>query len=245
MRLSNAQIRFFRDVGYLQVGTIVPEAQVEKMRAVVLDHIENRIEPFRANESGDITYLDNIIERDQVFLDVCTSAHLLRPLESLLGPNIELTLNRHNHATINRRGQNPVRLHRDVLQWSRPIITAVIYLENATIDNGCTKLIPRSHFLPFVGTPNNGGTWMDEHHVFDDLLAQAVDVPMPKGGILLFDSLVFHTVGLNYSDSTRMSVTFGIHSVDELAGCEDPKKLLILGKRIYKGNDRNRQSIDS
>ncbi|MBI1926696.1 hypothetical protein HYR99_20945 [Candidatus Poribacteria bacterium] len=35
-----------------------------------------------------------------------------------------------------------------------------------------------------------------------------------------------------------MSMTFGYHSVNELAGVEDTKTILVRGERIYQGNDR-------
>jgi hypothetical protein len=46
-----------------------------------------------------------------------------------LGPNIELVENRHNHLSIYRAPGND-RLHRDVLQWSRSILTVLLYLSD-------------------------------------------------------------------------------------------------------------------
>jgi phytanoyl-CoA hydroxylase len=146
--------------------------------------------------------------------------------------------NRHNHASISPKYSDPPRLHRDVLQWSRSIVTVIVYLEETTLENGCTHIIPGSHYLPFVGTPNNGGTWMDEHSVYFDLLNQSLPVPMTSGGILFFDGLTFHGVGVNTTDNTRMSVTMAYHSVDELCkGDINSYQLLVRGDRIYKGND--------
>jgi hypothetical protein len=34
-----------------------------------------------------------------------------------------------------------------------------------------------------------------------------------------------------------MSMTVGYHSVDELSGMENPKRVLVRGQRIYLGND--------
>ena len=46
-----------------------------------------------------------------------------------MGPNIELVENRHNHLSIYRAPGND-RLHRDVLQWSRSILTVLLYLSD-------------------------------------------------------------------------------------------------------------------
>ena len=69
------------------------------------------------------------------------------------------------------------------------------------------------------------------------VIGQAVPVPMPAGGMLVIDSLIFHRIGSNRTDQTRISMTIGYRSVDELAGVEDPKNLLVRGERQYTGND--------
>jgi phytanoyl-CoA hydroxylase len=238
VKLSDQQVRFFRHSGYLRLDGRLSAATVDRMGAAMERDAAARVPPLRCDTAGRVTRLDAITSRDSVFREVFTCPLVLEPLVSLLGPNIELTLNRHNHATFNRHGENPVRLHRDVLQWSRAVATVLVYVDPATEETGCTHVVPGSHLLPFVGTPNNGGTWMDEHSVYADLIGQAIPVPMPSGGILMLDSLAFHTVGNNRSDRARRSACCGYHSVDELSGtADDPKKLLVAGERLYRGND--------
>jgi len=83
---------------------------------------------------------------------------------------------------------------------------------------------------------------MDEHSVFRDLIRQRVPVPMEVGGVLLLDSLVFHTAGDNRTRESRRSVCCAYHSVDELSGVEaDPKKILVCGEKLYRGNDEEHQ----
>ncbi|HMW40610.1 MAG TPA: phytanoyl-CoA dioxygenase family protein [Saprospiraceae bacterium] len=238
MSLTQDQIRFFRQVGYLKLRGRVSRESVFALKAKIEADIRSKIAPFKMNDNGEIIRLSALIDRNSIFFEVFTSSEVLDPLESLLGPNIELVRNRHNHATVNAKGHSDGRLHRDVLQWSRDIVTIILYLENSTIDNGCTHIIPSSQYFPFVGKPNNGGTWMDEHSIYKDFLDQSLPIPMNAGDILVIDSLMFHAVGLNSTDKTRMSITMGYRSVDELSRVDDPKLLLVRGQRIYKGNDR-------
>lgn len=77
---------------------------------------------------------------------------------------------------------------------------------------------------------------MDEHHVFARYAAQEVALPMPAGGVLLFDSLAFHRAGLNETRTVREAVTFAYHAVDELATVDDPSRLLVAGERLRRGN---------
>ena len=72
-----------------------------------------------------------------------------------------------------------------------------------------------------------------------NLLSQAVPVPMSAGDILLMDGLVFHRIGPNHTKNTRMSMTLGYHSADELVESQDVKRIVIVcGKHTYRGNDR-------
>lgn len=241
MFLTNEQTRFFRHSGYIKLSQKVELDVVNQMREITLKHTQQRVQPYQVDQRGQVYRLDAVIQRAKIFEDLFCSSIVLDPLESLLGPNIEIALNRHNHVTLNLAGSTPSRLHRDVLQWSRSLVTAIVYLDESTPETGCTYIIPGSQYLPFVGTPNNGGTWMDEHSVYADLIGQAVPIPMEKGGILLFDSLAFHTVGVNKTEESRMSVCIGYHSVDELQGAGiDPKKMLMRGTRLYRGNDQVR-----
>ena len=193
--------------------------------------------PCVTNDAGRVVKLYDLYGRGSPYTELVRDPRILDPMESLLGPNIVLTRYRHNLGTVNAPGDNPTRLHRDVLQWSRTIVTALLYLDESTVDNGSTLLIPGSHFLPYVGTPNNGGTWMDEHHVFAQWMEKAIPVPMPVGSMLFFDSTVFHTVGKNNTDGLRASVIFGYHSVDELEEELPPSKILVRGENLYRGND--------
>ena len=119
MPLTNQQIRFFRDTGYLKLNGVLSETDVSEMRRVVTSHVANRVQPYRTDTNGEIVKLDVLVSRDPVFLRVIRAPLIAEALQSLLGPNVELKLNRHNHATLNAPGYNKYRLHRDVLQWTR------------------------------------------------------------------------------------------------------------------------------
>src|SRR5262249_21356880 len=132
MHLTNQQIRFFRDTGYLKLNGVLSDRNLSEMMLVITSHVQNRVKPYRTSPNGDIVRLDALVARDPVFLRVIQSPLISNALRSILGPNVELKLNRHNHATINAQGYNKYRLHRDVLQWTRGLVTVIIYLEDAT-----------------------------------------------------------------------------------------------------------------
>ena len=125
----------------------------------------------------------------------------------------------------------PDGLHRDVRHWTRTIFTVLFYLEETTVENGCTRVIPGTHHLPGVDGRVHDVGWAQE------IADQAVPVPMPAGGMLVIDSMLLHSTGINRTEGTRMSMTMGYHSVDEIADMENPKRALVRGRRPYDGND--------
>ncbi len=231
MKLTSEQVHLFRHNGFLKLKDRLPEEQSAKLRKAIWRNIREEVEPAVRDPEGRIIRLSGIADRDPVFLETATCPIVLDPLESLLGPNIEFIRNRHNHATLRLASEDrPERMHRDVRQWSRTIVTVIFYLEETTVENGCTLVVPGSHQFPGVG-----GRLYDESWTLD-LLDQALPAPMPEGGMLVIDSMIMHGVGQNHTDGTRMSMTMGYHSVDEIADMENPHRMLVRGERPYDGN---------
>ena len=238
--LSNLQTDHFRRTGYLKLPNVLTKEECNNLTKIIFEDIHLKKGPYKLDKDGEIYRLDNLYDRDEEFKKLINNQKIILPLSSLIGPNFVFCKNRHNHATINTVKHNRTRLHRDILQWSRSIVTALVYLENSSEKNGCTNIVPSSHLLPFTKNPNNGGTWMDEHEIFFDLLSQSVPVSMFQGDVLFIDSLMFHATGKNYiEDSQRPIITLGYHSVDELSINmeKDPSKVLVFGNWIYRGND--------
>jgi len=232
------QIDLFRRIGYLRFENFFDEETMDVLRNEMDRHLQEKIPPFFADATGRAYRLNNLFDRSDVFKSVFKGVKLLDLLTALLGPNIEFVKNRHNHATMNTRMDTSFRLHRDNLQWTRNMVSIIIYLDDATVESGATHIIPGSQFLPFVGTPNNGGTWMDGHHVFASLIDQSVAIPVKAGGMLVFDSLAFHSVGINTTDKPRRSIAAGYTSADELLPVDDNHyRELVAGERLYRGSE--------
>jgi phytanoyl-CoA hydroxylase len=232
--LTSEQARFFRHSGFLKLPTCLPSETVGALRETVRRQIAEEVEPVVRDARGRVVRLSSLWERGGLFREVVTCPEVLDPLEHLLGPNIELILNRHNHATLRLADDGTSYLHRDILQWTRSIVTVLFYLEETTVENGCTQVVPGSHLL----LPGIGSTRVAEDPAFQasGLLEQVVPVPMPAGGLLALDSLVIHGSGPNRTPGSRMSLTVGYHAVDELSRVENPARVLVRGERLYQGN---------
>lgn len=241
--LSHEQARFFRDMGYLRLSDVLSTDQTSELREFVLREKQKEDERRRLRGEEPIVKLYGLYDRDPDLIgQLITHPLLLDALVGLLGPNIVFVKNRHNHTTVNdaHGTKSEARLHRDILQPTRGLLTAAFYLEESTPENGCTNILPGSHNLPYVGVPqpNGGGTWMDEHDEYAGLADQALAVPMPEGSVLLFNGLAFHSVGHNQSGKTRISMTFGFRAADELDFAPDKaRQIIVAGANLYRGND--------
>jgi ectoine hydroxylase-related dioxygenase (phytanoyl-CoA dioxygenase family) len=234
MSLTHEQVRLFRHNGFIKLKDRLPEETVARLKEAAWKDLRGAVEPVVRDREGRVVRLSNIFDRDPIFRETAASPTVLDALESLLGPNIELVKNRHNHIQLRPPSANPDHLHRDVLQWTRGIVTVIFYLEESTVEKGCTQVIPGSHTLPCSGGHNmDEEEWVRQSGVLD----QTVQVPMPAGGMLAIDSTILHGALKNNSGEIRMSMTVGYHSVDELSDGESAKCHLVRGQRIYKGND--------
>ncbi len=236
MSLTADQIRFFRHNGFLKLPGLLPEDHLERLKQAILHGIQEEIEPVAKDAEGRVHRISQVLDRESIFFETARQPVMLASLTSLLGPNIEIVKNRHNHATLNRRTSRPDRFHRDVCQWTRSVVTVIFYLEESTLEKGCTMLVPGSHLLPGMRSlyQVEEEDWVKQ----SGLLSQAVPAPMRAGGMLAIDSLIFHRIGENRTDQTRMSVTFGYHSVDDLSEDQNPLRVLACGEQLYGGNVR-------
>jgi len=227
--LTPEQQWLFRLAGFVKLPAVLPPETVGELLDAIQRDIDAAVEPVVRNREGRIVRLSNVLNRGPIFRDVATSPLVLDPLEDLLGPNIEITRNRHNHATLRLPDPRAEVLHRDVPQWSRALVTVIFYLEESTSEKGATQLVPGSHLLP--GAADDGAVERA------GLANQVVRAEMPAGGMLCIDSLLWHGVGANRTGQTRTSMTIGYHSVDDLASVDDPQRVLVRGRRPYAGND--------
>src|SRR6185436_1889290 len=124
---------------------------IAQLERVIRQHVECRTEPIVCEDpdrpgrevSGDVARarvlrLSRILSRDPVFADAARTPKLLDVLKELLGANVDVLINRHNHVTLRLPGASFLGWHRDVMNWSRNILAAIFYLEDSTIESGCT-----------------------------------------------------------------------------------------------------------
>jgi hypothetical protein len=105
---------FFHTIGYIRMPGLVDPEVCDQLRAVAYRIAEQSNHRHVTNRS-ERTRIDHVVTMDSAYLAVARSDRLISTLAPIIGPDIELLENRHNHISIYRAAATD-RLHRDVLQ---------------------------------------------------------------------------------------------------------------------------------
>ena len=115
--LQPEEVDLFRHNGFVKLPTRLSADLVQRLKAAALEDIRNEVEPV-ARRDGEVDRISGLWDRGGVFQEAIACDEILGPLESLLGPNIEFMLNRHNHIYLrDRKSLASIELHRDCRVW--------------------------------------------------------------------------------------------------------------------------------
>ena len=237
MVMTDEDIWYFKHSGFCILPERLPDDLVDRLNKVTQSQITSMNEPIVWEKNGkrrpeDVRRLSKILTRNPAYLEAASQPFILEALEGVLGPNIELLTNKHNHIMVRPPGSEFVYWHSGEEPYDYTLITALVYLEESTMENGCVRIVPGSHMRPFRRSRRPGEGFFES-----DLYNRSVPVPMPRGGILLFNDCCFHGSGTNNSNGSRRSMTLAYRSHDAHdVAKEDPEKILVKGERIYTGH---------
>jgi hypothetical protein len=217
--LSHDEIASFRKNGYLRIEQFCNVAEVERLRAIVERMFAEQAGRDRGlyvdmigRDDGEtppsipqILYASrlNPALRRNVFLD-----HVAIIARQLLGPDVEFLI---DHALLKPPGgEEDTPWHQDAAftdgRYDQEMVTFWLPLQEVHTGNGCIRYIPRRHreILPHRSPkddPRIHGLECSEG--FDP--SEAIDCPLPLGGVTLHDGLVLHGAGPNLSEHPRLA----------------------------------------
>ena len=165
-RLSDGQVEFFREHGYLAGVRVLDDEQVERLRAE-LDRLLDPSHPlnhlfyeFNSNESTDpsrvLFHALGAWRISEGFHDLLWHPALTVPASQLLGGAVRFW---HDQLFCKpARDGGIVAWHPDSSYWTRTVpvahISCWIGLDDSTRENGCVRYVPGSHrwnLLPVTG----------------------------------------------------------------------------------------------
>lgn len=191
MSLTQAQVDFFAENGYLRLGKILEDGEIEAYRRAYDEMFEE------ANESGSVRNLSakkdpaqkatappqkmlqlmNCCERSLPFRKLLYDSRILDAVQDLIGPNIMLF---HDQALSKPAFTGgPVTWHQDNAYWHcRPatLVSCWLTLDDAVKENGAMQVIPGSHLKP-ISHESSDTVLIDSSKQLDTSKAVPVDLP--------------------------------------------------------------------
>ena len=232
------QKTFFEQEGYLVVENLLSAAEVEACQAeiqrlhefaaaqeddsekeraaVARRHVQR--EPFAKDETqGDrlpvLRKAENTRQYSEVFRDLAQHPNLIRVVQGLIGT--DLLLFRSTLMFKPAFHGSSHGLHQDSAYWPMEppnLVTVSIALNDATPENGCFKVIPRSHLWGMQSWGHIAREQDSELTERADVAAQQMDVPLSAGSALFFHSLMVHGSGPNTTPRPRNTALYAYFS---------------------------------
>lgn len=250
-KLSNEQVEFFHEYGYLSKIKMLENEQVEKLR----DELKEIAKPehpkhdlfyeFHTNESNDP---DSMLFHSlghwrlgEGFHDVLWNPRFVVAASQLLGNKAvrfwhdQLFCKPAFHGGV-------VAWHQDYSYWTRTIpmqhLTCWVGLDDVDKDNGCLNYIPRSHKWKLLDKINLAGDMdslkkilsEDQKKQYDNRVA----IEMPKGYGTFHHPLLVHGSYENRSDRPRRAFVINVFADGTISNSDG--ELLQTVPLIKKGH---------
>lgn len=212
------EIESYRDLGYLHVTAFLDDVELREWQKVITAAVEDRIgQPLRGQPAG---HRENPYAN--VFLQLMLLSRTHDDVRELMhDPRLgELAATLagvdrihiwHDQALIKEPLANATAFHRDVPFWSFDSTQAIsiwVALDDATSDNGCLYLLPRSQRLTDYEHAPIGVNMGDLAARYPKLATiQPIAVPAMAGDAIYIDGMVAHAAGCNMTSTYRRAMT--------------------------------------
>ncbi|WNJ18362.1 phytanoyl-CoA dioxygenase family protein [Pontibacter sp. G13] len=226
-RLTDEQVQFFEENGYLHNVKILEESEVEQLRSE-LDEIKDPSHPkhelfyeFHSNESEDPnSVLFHSLGHWRItegFHDILWNPRFIVPASQLLGTKTVRFWHDQLFCKPAKHG-GVVAWHQDYSYWTRtgPMqhLTCWVGLDDASEENGCLQYIPGSHKWDLLEKISLAGDMDSLQDLLDDEQKEAynrkVAIEMPKGYGSFHHPLMVHGSYENFSERARRAFVLNV-----------------------------------
>lgn len=216
--LSDTQLAQYERDGYLVAeGLFRPEEMdvlmdraayyVEHPKEGINIQIEPRVEKGEAQPPSrldSVRKIEVLVAHDDLFLQFARDPRPLDRFRSILGEPVRLFRDAFMWKPARVGSAKPY--HQDSAYWQIEPMTLCsmwVALEDATLENGCMRVIPGSHKGGIVEHKH-----LEDFQITDDALdlSREVAVEMKKGSALFFHSLLLHATSPNTSNRSRRAM---------------------------------------
>ncbi len=224
-RLSDEQVEFYREHGYLAGVRMLSDEQVEVIREEVIalvdsNHPGNHLfYEFNSNESADpqkiLFHALGAWRITPALHDILWNPAFIVPASQLLGGAVRFWHDQIFYKPAHHGGV--VIWHQDYSYWTRtqPMahLSCWIGLDDSTRDNGCVHYVPGSHrwnLLPRESFANDMNTIRNSLTPEQKQQFQPVTIELKKGESSFHHPLMVHGSYENRTDKPRRAVVLNV-----------------------------------
>lgn len=225
--ISQAQIDFFHENGYLPINSITTLEEVERLKAIYDEMFKqkagredgNQFDLAGADDEAETAMLPQILNPSRYAPELAVTlykANALAIAKQLLGDDATYG---GDHAILKPPGSPaPTPWHQDEAYWDPMLeyqsLSVWMPLQDVDTRSGCMEFIPGSHREEVLPHRSIGGD-LRIHGLelaVDYDLSRAVACPLPRGGATLHLSRTLHFTSANMSDRPRRAyiLMFGL-----------------------------------
>ena len=236
--LDDATKAFYDREGYAILPALLSDAELEPARQAMRIKVDQIADDLYADGLITNTYVDESFElrlakifrhltdeeflkygrswRDRIpgYFVLMSNPKILNAVESLIGPEIFSNPVYNVRPKVPKVAAGAVPWHQDKSYWpdanANPVITVWIPLVDATLENGCLQVWPRTHktkVMAFHQETYSGTGYLEvDEAVISQAKRSAVALPVPAGSAILFNDRCVHMSTGNDSDHVRWSV---------------------------------------
>ena len=161
----------------------------------------------------------NPFEQHEAFRQLATDDRMLDRIESLIGHDINL-----QHSKLNMkpaRVGSVVEWHQDLAYFPHTndsLVTCLVYLDDATENNGCLQVLPRHHTHYFNHAGADGlFAGMITEPIADGRFGKPVSLAAPAGSVIFMHAITPHASLPNRSERPRRTLIYEYRASDSFA----------------------------
>lgn len=247
--LSEAQIAEFREKGFLKVGRVYDDDQTERLRERLFQIMEGKykhapelLRNLRGetleDEKNVVVQIVNIWEADDLFRAHIYNPDICEMACDLIGCDTLRVWHDQIQYKPPRKG-GATDWHQDHPYWPiiqpADLVSAWVALDDATVENGCMRMVPRSHHWGAhkggtIGTLEDGFTPdPDMSLIPPGEKIEAVPCEVKKGECMFHHCLTWHGSPPNTSDKGRPAIA--VHYMPGYTRYE-PTRTHVMERRV-------------
>ena len=237
LRLTNEQISFYRENGYLTGLRLLTDGQVEALRSEI-DELTDPNHPgrhlfyeYNSNESSNPnTILFHALGAWRVktgLHDALWNPRFVMPAAQLLDGPVRFWHDQIFYKPAHHGGV--VAWHQDYSYWTRttPMVhlSCWIGLDDSQVDNGCVHYVPRSHkwaLLPRTGLANDMNSIQSVLTEEQKAEFKPVPVELKKGEASFHHPLMVHGSYENRTERPRRAVVLNVFADGVVSASDEP-----------------------